>query len=80
MKITKLQINALIGLVIMAILSMGLMYILIHENGAIDDTRFLHIAGLIGVIIWGIRSIVGHFAGVPENCPNCGKEITKETN
>ena len=78
MRSTRLQINAIIGLGIMAVLAIGLLYILIHENGAIDDTRFLHIAGLIAAIVWGIRGIVERFAGVPDNCPHCGEIIANE--
>ena len=69
MKFTTVHVNAVLGVFVMAILALGLLYILIHANGQIDDTRFLHIAGLIAVCIWGIRETTRYFAGVPVRCP-----------
>ena len=59
---TKLHINAVLGMVIMGVLSIGLVYILITENGSLPDDRFIHIAALIGVCIWGIRETTKYFA------------------
>ena len=68
---TRLHINAIIGLFVMGGLALGLLWILIQSNGTINDTRFLHIAGLMGVCIWGIRETTKYFAGVPVSCPKC---------
>ena len=77
MKFTRVQINALCALLILAGLAGGIIYLVVAENGTMTDTRFLHCIALLGGVVWGVRAVAMSFAGTPANCPRCGADLTQ---
>ena len=69
MKITTLHINAILGMVILALLAAGMLFILIRND--LSEPQFRDVILIIGANIAGIVATVKHFAGLTENTDHC---------
>lgn len=67
---TKLHINAIIGLVIMGCIAVGMTYVLIQNELQVEE--FQLIAAILAADVYGVVAVVKHFAGLPVKCPSCG--------
>ena len=77
-RMTAIHINSWVAMGIMLFLAVGIIYLIIQENGSMTDTRFLYCMGLIGGIIWGVRAVALSFARVPTECNKCGNKLNTE--
>ena len=73
-ELTKVHVNALLSLLILAGLDVGIIWALLHtSNGGTLPERILEMLVLIlGASIYGVVAVAKQFSGIDEACPNCG--------
>ena len=80
MNVTKVHINALVSLIILAGLDAGIIWALLHtSNGGTLPERILEMLVLIlAASIYGVIAVAKQFSGLPSKCPKCDTELQTE--
>ena len=77
---TRLHINAILSLAILAGLDAGIIIALLHtSNGGSLPERILEMLVLIlGASIYGVVAVAKQFSGLAADCPRCGYRDGKD--